>query len=106
MFSQLNKATAQGAEVESECRGDVGKTANNARTQKLEGGVLGMSDDPLEEWRKANKEYFGNSTYKDRKKRFHEWMVSMWKAGHMPVEIRDIWVHDYIGRDEGDEPPA
>jgi len=53
-----------------------------------------MSDDPLEEWRKANKEYFGNSTYRDRKKRFHEWMVSMWKAGHMPVEIRDIWVHD------------
>jgi len=67
-----------------------------------------MSDDPLEEWRKANKEYFGNSTYKDRKKRFHEWMVSMWKAGHMPVEIRDIWVHDYIGdpQDEEDEPPA
>jgi hypothetical protein len=58
---------------------------------------FGMSDDPLEEWRKANKEYFGNSTYRDRKKRFHEWMVSMWKAGHMPMEIRDIWVHDYIG---------
>jgi hypothetical protein len=30
----------------------------------------------------------------------------MWKAGHMPEEIRDIWVHDYIGRDEGNEPPA
>jgi len=67
-----------------------------------------MSDDPLEEWRRANKEYFGNSTYKDRKKRFHEWVVSMWKAGHMPVEIRDIWVHDYIGdpQDKGDEPPV
>ena len=44
----------------------------------------------------------------DRKKRFHEWMVAMWKAGHMPEEIRDIWVHDYIGepQEEGDEPPA
>jgi hypothetical protein len=38
-----------------------------------------MSDDPLEEWRKVNKEYFGNSTYTDRKKRFHEWVVSMWQ---------------------------
>jgi hypothetical protein len=69
-------------------------------------GALGMSDDPFEKWREADKEYFGNSTHTDRKKRFHEWMVSMWKAGHMPEEIRDIWVHDYIGRDEGDEPPA
>ena len=27
---------------------------------------------------------------------------------NMPEEIRDIWVHDYIGepQDEGDEPPA
>jgi hypothetical protein len=65
-----------------------------------------MSDDPLEKWREAHKKYFGNSTYMDRKKRFHEWMASMWKAGHMPEEIRDIWVHDYIPQDEGDEPPA
>ena len=51
-----------------------------------------MSDDPLEKWREAHKKYFGNSTYMDRKKRFHEWMASMWKAGHMPEEIRDICV--------------
>jgi hypothetical protein len=71
-------------------------------------GGFGMSDDPFEKWREADKEYFGNSTYMDRKKRFHESMVAMWKAGHMPEEIRDIWVHDYIGKpqDEGDEPPA
>jgi hypothetical protein len=42
----------------------------------------------------------------DRKKRFHGWMVSMWKAGHMPEEIRNIWVHDYIPQDTRDEPPA
>jgi len=30
------------------------------------------------------------------------------ESRHMPVEIRDIWVHDYIGepQDKGDEPPA
>jgi hypothetical protein len=28
----------------------------------------------------------------------------MWKAGHMPEEIRNIWVHDYIPQDERDEP--
>jgi hypothetical protein len=65
-----------------------------------------MSDDPFEKWRKADREYFGDSTSVDRKKRFHEWIVSMWKAGHMPEEIRNIWVHDYIPQDERDEPPA
>jgi hypothetical protein len=66
-----------------------------------------MSDDPFEKWREARKEYFSDSTYMDRKKRFHEWMVSMWKAGHMPEEIRDIWVHDYIGKpqDKGGRAP-
>ena len=83
-----------------------GELAAFLRSELL--GGLGMSDDPFEKWREARKEYFGDSTYMDRKKRFHEWMVSMWKAGHMPEEIRDIWVHDYIGepQDEGDEPPA
>ena len=48
-----------------------------------------MSDDPFEKWREADQEYFGNSTYTDRKKRFHEWMVNIGEP-----------------QDEGDEPPA
>jgi hypothetical protein len=33
-----------------------------------------------------------------------QWVVSMWKAGHMPKEIRNIWVQDYIPGDQRDEP--
>jgi hypothetical protein len=53
---------------------------------------------------KEQEEYF---SLLDRKMQFHGWIADMVKARHMPANILDIWVYDYICDDrptDEDEP--
>ena len=49
------------------------------------------------EWRELEEYNAHMSRELELKLQFHDWMHRMWEAGHMPVEIRDIWLQVYIG---------